>query len=189
MSPARMLTMSPTHMPTMSPTPNLSFAPPTPKPSFAQGARLQKIVYAFPPTETPRLVHGLCVTNLASVFVESSLLPQLTYEANPIVEDMKAWKDRNYINEGVKGGPCEGGTFLQPSFHKSIPMGTDIEVNLERLEENDAMTVCAFVSDIRDGNWPSLLVKDGFTNYQQTTGLHWTFNGTPHIYVLLCKDM
>jgi len=205
MSPARMLTMSPTHMPTMSPTPSFapptptssfapptptsSFAPPTPKPSFAPGTRLQKIVYAFPPTETPRLVHGLCVTNLASVFVESSLLPQLTYEANPIVEDMKAWKDRNYINEGVKGGPCEGGTFLQPSFHKSIPMGTDIEVNLERLEENDAMTVCAFVSDIRDGNWPSLLVKDGFTNYQQTTGLHWTFNGTPHIYALLCKDM
>jgi len=168
--------------------PEMPTMPPTTKPSFAPGTRQQKITYDFPTTQTNRFVHGLCVTNLASVSV-SSTFSQLTYEANPIVEDMKSWKDRTYTNVGVKGGPCEGGTFLQPSRHKSIPKGTKITLDLERGENDDAMTVCAFVSDTRDGNWPSVLVEDGFTNYQQTTGLAWMFNDNPMKYDLICKDM
>ena len=166
--------------PTMAPT-----KAPTRAPS-SSSKLVQEVSIELPPIATSQLVHGLCVTNAKSASARSTYGP-LTYSGTPFNEGVRSWNDRSYTTVNIKGGPCENGTFLRPSRHKSVLRGTVITIDLER-RGDDEMTLCVFTSDWRDGGFPTSLKTLGFTR-RDSKQLAWLFRGSEQKFTLRCKEV
>jgi len=164
--PTKAPTLAPTKTPTMAPT-----MTPTKAPTKAPSPTTHSLSYAFPPVTTSQFVHGLCVLG-ASQARATSNDPQLTYTEIPnFADDVELWGNRGYKALGVDNdGDCVGGTYLQPSLHKSVDLNT--EIALEATPTNgESVTVCAFVvTDWRTGQWDVTLPAEGFT---MSTGIQW----------------
>mmetsp|Transcript_6813 Transcript_6813/g.7842 ORF Transcript_6813/g.7842 Transcript_6813/m.7842 type:complete len:171 (-) Transcript_6813:175-687(-) len=142
----------------------------TPAPTAAP-TPTRSLSYTFPKVTTSQFVHGLCVLG-ASEAQATSDDPQLTYTNIPnFGDDVQLWANRGYKALGINNEDyCKGGTYLQPSLHKSVDVNTEI-VFEAKPSNGQSVTLCAFVvTDWRDGQWDVELPADGFT---LATGMTW----------------
>lgn len=154
---------------------------PTQAPTTAPTATLELYEIILPATTTTELVHGACVVGATSV-IASSTHPSLTYTTEPFAaaDSFQAWDDRNYQIVVTEETPCSGGTFLKPSLHKAIPLGTSISIDSYFHEAPP--TVCVFVEEglERDGGLSQSLtapeVSHGFVDHGVVQGFTWPWD-------------
>lgn len=147
---------------------------PTAAPTRTPGS-VAGISYTFPKVDTSQFVHGLCVMgDIASVSATSTDANLQYTIGGEFKTDTTLWDDRNYVAKDVSGiQDCEGGTYLEPTRHKSIARNTVITL---QAEFTGALVVCALiVTDSRTGLWDQTLPSQGFTASSKT----WKFtNGS-----------